>query len=155
MSSLRWLFLTKIAEHTHTHKHTHTHTHTHTHIHIYTRVSMQAAVWKAGRVWMITVLIYNLMSKLVLNLVLSTSCLPNWCKKKEKKKEKKRNHPPLNAWSAVIFKNVSVFFSPCLISLFLFSLWHCVRSGLVLCRPIQSLWCSSSMHAIFVGTVVP
>lgn len=25
----------------------------------------------------------------------------------------------------------------------------------MLCRPIESLWCSSSMHAIFVGTVVP
>lgn len=24
----------------------------------------------------------------------------------------------------------------------------------MLCRPIQSLWSSSSMHAIFVGTVV-
>lgn len=94
--------------------------------------------------------ICNLTSKLVPNLVLSTSCLPNWCKKK-----KKREIPKFLFGSDI--KKCQSFFS-CLISLslsFLFSLRHRLCSGLVLCRPIQSLWCSSSMHAIFVGTVAP
>lgn len=34
-------------------------------------------------------------------------------------------------------------------------LWCSICCGLVLCRPILSLWSSSSMHAMFVGKVVP
>lgn len=44
-------------------------------------------------------MIYNLTSKLVLNLVLSTSCLPNWCKKEKKGR---------NASLAVLCKNVFI-----------------------------------------------
>lgn len=39
--------------------------------------------------------------------------------------------------------------------MFSLPLWCCTCCGLVLCRPILSLWCSSSMHAMSVGKVVP